>query len=159
MIQKVLSIVALSLTLIACSTVSSLQSNASTSESGKENAVFTPGFSGYTDVPVPGGTKMNVERSFVLGAGDTWIGRLVLATNGNIAETYDFYLTKMPDYDWKQLTSIRADVSVLSYVRGDRVATITMQPQSLRGTDVNFTVSPRGADIRPGNTSSKTPKY
>lgn len=112
--------------------------------------MVTPGFSGYSDMPVPSGTKMDVEKSFVLGDGDTWTGRLVLTNSDDIATIYDFYLREMPNYGWKHVTSVRAEISVLTFVRSNRVATITMQPGSISGTYITFTVSPRGEGVQPG---------
>ncbi len=44
---------------------------------------------------------------------------------------------------------MRAAVSVLTYSRQDRVATIQIQGRTLRGSEVTIMVSPRGTEAAP----------
>lgn len=87
---------------------------------------------------------MDVERSLVLGARDNWIGRLSMDTSGSSSQSYDFFIREMPKFGWQEITSVRSEVSVLTYSRSDRVATIQIRNKTLGGSSIDITVSPRG---------------
>jgi hypothetical protein len=109
------------------------------------------GFAQFPDIAVPAGAKMDVDRSLVLGARDNWIGRLAMSATGSTSEAYDFFLREMPKFGWQEITSVRSEVSVLTYKRGDRVATVQIRKKTLGGSAVDITVSPRG---RPGTVET-----
>lgn len=94
---------------------------------------------------------MDVERSLVLGARDDWIGRLSMNTSGSTSDSYDFFLREMPKFRWQEITTVRSEVSVLTYSRESRVATIQIRSKTLGGSAIDITVSPRG---RPPAASS-----
>ena len=102
------------------------------------------GFAQFPDIAVPAGAKMDVERSLVLGARDDWIGRLAMSATGTTSEAYDFFLREMPKFGWQEITTVRSEVSVLTYSRGNRVATIQIRNRTLGGSAIDITVSPRG---------------
>jgi hypothetical protein len=87
---------------------------------------------------------MDVERSLVLGARDQWIGRLSMDTSGSSSQSYDFFLREMPKFGWQEITTVRSEVSVLTYGRSGRVATIQIRNKTLGGSAIDVTVSPRG---------------
>jgi hypothetical protein len=107
------------------------------------------GFAQFPDIAVPGGAKMDVERSLVLGARDDWIGRLSMDTSGNSSQSYDFFLREMPKFGWQEITTVRSEVSVLTYSRTGRVATIQIKNRTLGGSSIDITVSPRGRPAPP----------
>lgn len=102
------------------------------------------GFAQFPDIAVPAGAKMDVERSLVLGARDDWIGRLSMNSSGSTSNSYDFFLREMPKFGWQEITTVRSEVSVLTYSRNNRVATIQIRRKTLGGSAVDITVSPRG---------------
>jgi hypothetical protein len=59
------------------------------------------------------------------------------------AEVFDFYRYEMPNFGWKEITSIRSDISLITYERGERIANVRIDSSSARGTEVWVTVSPR----------------
>ncbi len=87
---------------------------------------------------------MDIDRSLILGARDEWIGRLAMTATGNTTATYDFFLAEMPKFGWQEVTTVRSEVSVLTYTRGDRVATVQILGRTLGGSQIDVTVSPRG---------------
>lgn len=113
------------------------------------------GFAQFPDIAVPAGAKMDVERSLVLGARDDWIGRLSMNTGGSTSDSYDFFLREMPKFGWQEITTVRSEVSVLTYSRSDRIATIQIRRKTLGGSAVDITVSPRGRPpaASPGNNA------
>ena len=57
--------------------ISGCENTASLSASSRPNsegAVSEPSFAQFSDVPVPTGAKMDLQRSLVLGERDAWIG-------------------------------------------------------------------------------------
>lgn len=100
---------------------------------------------------------MDVERSLVLGARDDWIGRLSMKTGGSTSDSYDFFLREMPKFGWQEITSVRSQVSVLTYSRSNRIATIQIRGKTLGGSAVDITVSPRGRPPASSATGTAMP--
>ncbi len=145
---------ALSLVLAACAQttpVASVTASDAQSPPGPES----PGFSQFTDVPVPDSAEMDLDRTLLLGGQEAWIGRLVLSTPVSPAELFDFYHAELPKFGWTEITVVRSDVSILTYTRLDRVATVQIKPGRFRGSEVSLTVSPRGA--MPASSSGGQP--
>lgn len=114
------------------------------------------GFAQFPDIAVPGGAKMDVERTLVLGTRDAWIGRLAMTSGGGVTSTYDFFLREMPKFRWQEITAVRSEVSVLTYARDDRVATVQIRPRTLGGSLIDVTVSPRGKAAPLGSGDGST---
>lgn len=110
----------------------------------QSGVVGEPSFGQFSDVPVPAGADMDLERSLVLGEQDSWIGRLVMDIGLNPSKAYDFYFEEMPRFGWTPVTTVRAETSVLTYARGGRVATIQIRGRTITGSTVSMTVSPKG---------------
>ncbi len=106
-----------------------------------------PAFAQYSDIPVPAGAKMDLERSLVLGDAEAWIGRLAMTTSDAAGALYDFYFREMPRFNWTPVTSVRAETSVLTYTRAARVATIQITGRTMGGAKVSVTVSPHGKPV------------
>lgn len=118
------------------------------------------------DVPVPEGSVLDTQLSLVLGRGGRWTGRLVLRVNIPPAQTSSIYLNEMPAFGWNPLFSIQEGFGLSTFERGDRVASVRVEPLGLRGSRVSITValksltSDQGGDIfntAPGRGSSITP--
>jgi hypothetical protein len=101
-----------------------------------------PAFSQFSDVPVPANARMDLEKTIILGAEDGWIGRLALTTGYPLTEMYSFYEREMPNFSWDRITVVRSSVTTMTYSRGNRIATITLQPSGSSSSIVDFTVSP-----------------
>jgi hypothetical protein len=97
---------------------------------------------------------MDVERSLVLGTRDDWIGRLSMGVSGSSSQSYDFFQREMPKFGWQEITTVRSEVSVLTYSRNSRVATIQIRNRTLGGAVVDITVSPRGRPAEPAMPAS-----
>lgn len=101
-----------------------------------------PAFSQFSDVPVPANARMDLDKTIILGAEDGWIGRLALDVNYPLTEMYSFYEREMPNFSWERITVVRSSVTTMTYSRGARIATITLQPRNSGASIVDFTVSP-----------------
>ncbi|MGD9535729.1 MAG: hypothetical protein AB7P52_03070 [Alphaproteobacteria bacterium] len=126
-------------------------------------AATTTAVRGISDVPMPSGADQVVDDSLVLGSLDRWTGRLVLETGLSPVSAFAFYRDRMPNYGWEPLASIQTDVSVLSFSRGERIATIQIESRSLLfgGSRVAITMAPRQGETysgqRAGDSIEVTP--
>ena len=96
----------------------------------------------FSDLPVPKGAKMNVDKTVVVGA-KTWFGQLTLDTSHGADVMFNFYSRELPNYGWRRIASIRAPTSILTYERRNRVLYIAIQPSRIRGSEITITVSPK----------------
>lgn len=119
-------------------------------------------FKQFTDIPIPNDADLDLEQSLVLGTEDGWIGRLSLDVSHPMIDMYAFYTREMPRFSWQQLTTVRARISTMTYRRGARVATITLQARTGlgaatgldTGTIVDFTVAPANRTVIEGGGGS-----
>ena len=114
------------------------QSGAGSAEQDQRNVVR------FSDLPMPPGAQLDTEKSIILGAGEDWTGRVLIQTPNSPESAFDFYRKELSGMGWREITAVRAAISVLTYVRDGRVATIQLQKSALGGTDVSVTVSPEG---------------
>ncbi len=96
-----------------------------------------------TDIPIPSGASLDAERSLLLGSADRWTGRLVMRLNRKPGDSVQLYQQQMPGFGWQPVMSVQTGVSVLTFTRDDRAATVQVEPGSLWGSRVIVTVAPR----------------
>lgn len=113
----------------------------SPSSAHSDGTQASPSFNQFSDIPIPAKADMDVSQSLLLGHGDAWVGRLVFTTNGDPGAVYDLYRSDMPGFGWQEITSVRASISVQTWQRGDRVATVQIRDTTL-GTEAIVTVAP-----------------
>lgn len=111
-----------------------------TSESA--GAVPQAAFAQFPDIPIPAGSKLVLDRTMVLGSGENWMGQMVVNADQTPLIFFDFLKQKMPEFGWNEMTSVRASVSVLTYSRRSRIASIQIQSRTIGGSEAIFTVSP-----------------
>ncbi len=110
------------------------------------------GFTTFPDMPMPTSSEIDVDGTLIFGTGDAWFGRLVINASHSTGDMFNFYRQGLPGFGWQEVTSVRAAVSVLTYTRQDRVATIQIQGRTLRGSEISVTVSPRGVPQQPSSS-------
>ena len=100
------------------------------------DAGSAPGLPQFNDVLIPPGAKLYVERTLILGE-NPWYGQLALGVSGEPPALFEQYRRDMQGLGWQEVTSIRAQVSVITFTRDDRVATVQIQATDIdqRGTD------------------------
>jgi hypothetical protein len=125
--------------LAACAPTADLKAT----QSGGGGAMAGPTLAQFSDIPIPRGAAMDLERSLIFGPGDGWIGRLVYTTSLGTQDAFDFYGREMPAFGWQEITRVRARINIMTYVRGARAATIQIEHRTLGGAEVNVTVSPQ----------------
>ena len=126
--------------VLGCAPTADLKATRSASADGTGAATSLAQFS---DIPIPRGATMNLDRSLIFGAADGWIGRLVFTNSLGSQEAFEFYGREMPAFGWQEITRVRAQTSVMTYTRGARAATIQITRTTLGGSEVNLTVSPQ----------------
>jgi hypothetical protein len=129
--------------LAACANTAPIMSNSGSTTSPGGGKTSVSAFSQFPDIPVPSGTKINMEKTLVFGT-KPWYGQLALESSSNANKLFDFYRENLSQYGWQEVTSVRAPTSILTYATADRVLAIAIQNATLLGSNVTVTVSPRG---------------
>ncbi|MFN0042899.1 MAG: hypothetical protein ACKVSF_06770 [Alphaproteobacteria bacterium] len=132
---------ALALALAACQGTTQISS---TTPEAKQAGNAPSGFAQFTDIPIPEGARMDMERTLILGSQEKWIGRLAIASGASAAAVFDLYQDQMVRFGWVEISAVRSETSVLTFSREERVATIQIQRSTLGSTLIDITVTPRG---------------
>lgn len=132
---------AAALGLAACSRGTDLPP-ASSAAQGDQPANFQL----VTDIPIPSGATMDNDRSLILSDRDRWTGRVVMRLFNSANEVTAFYQQQMPNFGWQPMMSVIAETSVLTYVRGDRAATVQVERRTVYGSVVSVTVAPKQSE-------------
>lgn len=128
----------LAVALVAgCSNQSIIQSPKGSD--GADTARFEP----IRDIPIPTGSTLDNDRSLILSNEREWTGRLVIKADPSMPQLFAYYMKQMQSFGWQPVASIMADTSVLTYVQGQRAATVQIKPAMLQGSIVTVTMAPR----------------
>jgi hypothetical protein len=131
---------------LACLLLSGCGGDPASSGGTMDGGGAPPGLSQFNDIPLPAGASFDQEQSLILGSQNEWLGRLVLNTSNTPRSLVEFYSNEMRRFGWAEVTTVRGETSVLTFARGNRVATVQITSRTLRGAQVNVTMSPRGQD-------------
>ena len=101
-----------------------------------------------SDIPIPNGAKFDTENSLIIGANDGWLGRIVIKTDIPPIQAFNHFYNGMPSLGWGLVTIVQARISMLTYMRGERVASIQIEPSSMGGATASITVSSRQGNSR-----------
>jgi len=126
----------------ACAQTTSILSTQPVSK-GQQSQKAQSSFTQFPDIPVPGGAQLVVDKTLVFGT-KPWFGQLTIQSPSSPAAMFDFYRNGLPGYQWQEITSVRAPISILTYMREDRVMAISLRSETLGGTEITLTVSPKG---------------
>ena len=133
------------LTAAGCAQTAAIQGSSPAGAAARADA---PAQATFPDIPIPAGAKMIVDKTLVVGA-ENWFGQLTLESNDSPAKVFDFYRARLPSYQWREITSVRAPVSVLTYDREDRILQMQIRATTIIGSEITLTVSPRGKPTSP----------
>lgn len=122
-----------------------------------QKAPATTSFTRFPDLPMPVNASMDMEKTLVFGTNDAWIGRMLISSSHGSNDMFDFYKQEMPGFGWQEITSVRSGTSVMTYIRGQRVANIQIVSATLRGSKITITVSPKGAEEIQAPLGTATP--
>lgn len=148
-------VLAMTLALSACS---GRMAQVMSPDSGQDEnkAPTQASFTRFPDLPMPVKAELDMGKTLVFGTNDAWIGRMVITSSHGSNDMFDFYKQEMPGFGWQEITSVRSETSVMTYTRGERVATIQIGSATLKGAKVTITVSPKGAEEFPAPATDVT---
>ncbi len=93
--------------------------------------------------PLPPGAVLLSGESLILGAGEQWVGRMVLDVGRDADIAYKFFYETYPLRGWNLITAVRGEVSLLVFTQGDRSLSIEVrQGHFLGGGRAIVTASP-----------------
>lgn len=103
------------------------------------------------DVPLPQGAVIKQQDTLVMGSGSTWMGRLSLSVSGEPQSVFAWFRDSMPGAGWTLTSSSFSKLSLLTFTKAERMATVQMQSGNFGGNEVLITVAPavRPAAARP----------
>jgi hypothetical protein len=146
-LSVIFSAVALSLITGCAQTVSIMPGTQTFAQDGTVSTdAPSPGYTQFPDLPFPGNAKMNIDRTFIVGSGESWFGQTIIEVSSSANTSFDFYIQNLSAYGWKELSSVRAITSVLTYTRANRVLTIQINKTRAGNSEILVTVSPRNDD-------------
>ena len=95
------------------------------------------------NTPLPPGAVLRTEDSLILGAGEQWVGRMVLDVGRDADIAYKFFYETYPMRGWNLITAVRGEVRLLVFTQGDRSLSIDIrQGQFWGGGRAIITASP-----------------
>lgn len=94
------------------------------------------------DMPIPQGATIRPQDTLVMGAGNRWMGRISLSVPGEPQNVFAYYRDGLPGAGWSLTSSSYSKLSLLTFLKADRVATIQMQASNFGGNEVTITVTP-----------------
>ena len=95
-----------------------------------------------SDIPIPSKSIIDLEKTFILGKGDDWMGRLSLINKQNVEEIYSFFLNEMAKFSYKEKSSIRSEVSTLIFENNKKAIFIKISKLNFRKTYIEITATP-----------------
>ena len=95
------------------------------------------------DIPFLSNSKIDIEKSLILGEGRSWSGQIILNVPEPKPVVFNFYVKNIGDFGWKEQTTIRGETSILNYVgENNRVVIITVKEAMFGKSEVLISVSP-----------------
>ncbi len=98
-------------------------------------------------LPLPPGAVIRADQSLIIGAGDNWVGRVMLDVGRDVDAAYRFFLETYPAQGWTVVSAVRGKNSFLVMTRQERTATLEMVHGGMMGSSVSLTMSPRNAAV------------
>lgn len=98
-------------------------------------------------LPLPPGSIIRADQSLIIGAGDNWVGRVVLDVGRDFDAAYRFFLETYPAQGWTVVSAVRGKNSFMVMTRQERTATLEMVDGGMMGSNVSLTMAPRNAAV------------
>ncbi len=96
----------------------------------------------FTDIPIPSNSIVDLEKSFILGKGNNWMGRLALINKKNIDELYDFFINEMKKFSYKEKSSIRSNENILIFENKIKTVFIKISELKFKKSYIEITSTP-----------------
>lgn len=134
-------ILMLSLALLTGCTQGAIGTHKTDVKAGHNNQSKQKELTAFEDIPANADTKLDPEKSIIINEGDQWLGRLVLKTDMNPFNTFEYFRDHMPELGWNLVASVKSQNAVLTYMKGLRVATVQISSSGYDSSKVSITVS------------------
>lgn len=110
-------------------------------------------------VPLPAGSKVDLERTLILGNGPDWTGRVAGETGLSEDDLVRHFTEQLGKAGWRLVTVARSRASLMTLTSGPRVATIEVAPGGGfgGGSTYSIVVSPQAAASATGTPPGATP--
>lgn len=115
--------------------------------SGVDGSAIPPAFAHFPDVPFPSEAYIDLDDTSALGSGENWIGSLVFTAPYNASSVFDFYVSEMPKLKWIEVATVRAKISHMTYVRGNRAIQILIEIDNSDTARVTITAIPNTSGV------------
>lgn len=115
--------------------------------SGVDGSAIPPAFAHFPDVPFPSEAYIDLDETSALGSGENWIGSLVFTAPYNASSVFDFYVSEMPKLKWIEVATVRAKISHMTYVRGNRAIQILTEIDNSDTARVTITAIPNTSGV------------
>ena len=115
--------------------------------SGVDGSAIPPAFAHFPDVPFPSEAYIDLDETSALGSGENWIGSLVFTAPYNASSVFDFYVSEMPKLKWIEVATVRAKISHMTYVRGNRAIQILIEIDNRDTARVTITAIPNTSGV------------
>ena len=92
------------------------------------------------DLPLPEGTKIDLERTLILGGTPDWTGRVAGVTPLSEEDLIKHFREQLGKGGWKLVTIARSKSSLMTFTNATRAATIEVSPAAGFGGSSAFTV-------------------
>lgn len=92
------------------------------------------------DVPLPEGTKIDLERTLILGSTADWTGRVAGTTPLSEEDLIRHFREQLGKGGWKLVTIARSKSSLMTFTNATRAATIEVSPAGGFGGSSAFSV-------------------
>ena len=119
--------------------------------SGESNKPTAGQLQGNT--PLPPGAVIKHDKSFIIGTGDNWFGRMTLNIGRDANIAHRFFVQSYPQNGWTLVSSVRTARSLLVFTKADRTITIDItEGNYLTSGEAVLTVSPLSKSSPTGAT-------
>ncbi len=99
-----------------------------------------PNYVQLREIPVPEKAILDMKKTLLFGS-DPLVGRLAFSAPYDQSNLFDFYMQEMPKTGWQEITAVRSDSSFLTFMKGERVATIRLIADSETTASIFFDIS------------------
>lgn len=110
-------------------------------------------------IAMPAGYKVDPGRTLIFGNDENWTGRLAYTARASADEVFDFLHREMPNFGWVELSAMRSDASLMTFVSDStaRVATFHIDRGSILGaTSVDLVIGPK--ETSPARPAPRAPR-
>ena len=96
----------------------------------------------FEDIPLPPGMTLNRNESFIYETKTTKAGLLIYSGQGEMEKLVDFFKQRMPNYQWRLVSSFELHNAMLTFLKEDWICIIYIIPQGEETKRIEIRVGP-----------------